>query len=834
MGGVVLALGLVGCLLVLLPWKRLLPDGAEQRTIEHLPTLGMVLSWLPFLLLVQRFVVDDTTVAAVNASGGASMPLLYRVAATWSARSGPLLLWAGFTASLAWWWRAPMQGESPDVASRRVGLLGGFAALLMLLAVHLRPFAPTLPGSLRGELNPLLQTDLMVVHPPLVFFAYAYCLSIAATGISSIGQPDEGFLDRITTQARPAFVVTTLAIGLGGLWAYLILDWGGYWAWDPVETGSFLPWLALAVLAHARTVPRKVPGVVLRGAALLTGGLALFATLVTRAGGAWAASVHTFVVASEGSPPNDAFGRIVALAVDGSAGVEVMAYLLVLMLLAGWWLVDLSLAAGHKARPRWLVVDLAVPSIVAAAVLVEWSTTFTTVQPGVLGRVVPFGSAWVGVVLFPSLVITGWSKSADHGKNGFARPLGVPLDWLIAGAVATLGGDVLLAVVWLCVFSPIAVSSAPTSNMPAAALGVTLALVSAWTELVPLHVAGLMLLPFLAPWLMMDDDASTGVDIRTTLKRAPLWAGAGIAALMLVLTFTILLGSIDQIHFAAHEVYGSVLLASTSGALLLYSLRHESTTMRLTMLTGLLLVSAVGALLAPGLWGGDALEGLSNVVLRGHIAWLVAPTALVALPHVFSEVVRSARRRSTTPWWRRVPVQAHVVHAGLLLLIVGHVMTTTLVDRGDPAHRITMLKDEPIEVDGWTYTFRDVRLIPGEDLTVGDGAVHVVIDVSDGTEWRGTAEPGMTRFDASGFPRSEVDVVRGATGDVVLIFDFTQAGDLMQTVALEGEDAVDAVRVTVYRLPQSHAVWIGWGLMLLGMTGLSLTSRGKVKHLPAA
>ena len=343
-----------------------------------------------------------------------------------------------------------------------------------------------------------------------------------------------------------------------------------------------------------------------------------------------------------------------------------------------------------------------------------------------------------------------------------------------------------------------------------------------------------MLVPFLTPWLMMDDGASTGVDVHTALKRAPLWAGAGIAALMLVLTFTILLGSIDQIHFAAHEVYGSVLLASTSGALLLYSLRRESTTVRLTMLTGLLLVSAVGALLAPGLWGGDALEGLSNVVLRGHIAWLVAPTALVAVPHVFSEVLHSARRRSTTPWWRRVPVQAHVVHAGLLLLIVGHVMTTTLVDRGDPAHRITMLKDEPIEVDGWTYTFRDVRLVPGEDLTVGDGAVHVVIDVYDGTEWRGAAEPGMTRFDASGFPRSEVDVVRGATGDVVLIFDFTQAGDLMQTVALEGEDAVDAVRVTVYRLPQSHAVWVGWGLMLLGMTGLSLSSRGKEKHLPAA
>ena len=27
---------------------------------------------------------------------------------------------------------------------------------------------------------------------------------------------------------------------------------------------------------------------------------------------------------------------------------------------------------------------------------------------------------------------------------------------------------------------------------------------------------------------------------------------------------------------------------------------------------------------------------------------------------------------------------------------------------------------------------------------------------------------------------------------------------------------MDAVRITVYHLPQSHLVWLGWGMMLLG------------------
>jgi cytochrome c biogenesis factor len=832
MGGVVLAVGLIGCLVVLLPYGHMtVSQRLNERQIRHLTTIGLLLSWLPFLFLVQRFIVDDTSIAAVNASGGASMPLLYRVAATWSARSGPLLLWAGCTATLAWWWRAPMEGESSEVAARRVGLLGGFAAVLMLLAIHLRPFVPTLPGALRGELNPLLQTDLMVVHPPLVFCAYAFCLSIAATGISSIGQTDQGLLNRVVQQARPGFFVATLAIGLGGLWAYLILDWGGYWAWDPVETGSFLPWLALALLAHLRTVPRKVPGVVIRGSAILTGALALFATLVTRAGGAWAASVHTFVVASEGSAPNDAFGRIVALAVDGNAGVEVMTYLLVLLLFAGWWLVDVSLSSGSEARPRWIVVDLSIPALIGVVVLLEWSTT---IAPGVLGWIIPVGWAWGLVVVFPTLLLVGWPRWKEDGRHGFARPRGWPLDWLLALGIAAAGGDVLLAIVWLCLFSPIAMSESPEQHVPAATFGVALALISAWTDLVPMHVAAMMLLPFLAPWVSGEDTSSPVASIPSVLKHAPLWAGAGMAGLMLVFTLVILLGSIDQIHFAAHEVYGSILLASTSGALLLYTLRHRSVAVRLTVLSGLVLISLVGAVVAPGRWGGDPQEGLSNVVQRGHIAWVIAPTAIVAVPHVVNEVVRAARTSSNTPWWRRVPVHAHLVHVGLLLLIFGHVMTTTLVDRGDPVHRITMLKDEPIDVDGWTYTFREVKLIPGDELVVGDGAVHVVIDVYDGSNFRGTAEPGMTRFDASGFPRSEVDVVRGPTGDVVLIFDFTQAGDLMQTVAMDGEDAVDAVRVTVYRLPQSHAVWLGWGLMLLGMAGLSISGRRKTGHLPAA
>jgi hypothetical protein len=79
-----------------------------------------------------------------------------------------------------------------------------------------------------------------------------------------------------------------------------------------------------------------------------------------------------------------------------------------------------------------------------------------------------------------------------------------------------------------------------------------------------------------------------------------------------------------------------------------------------------------------------------------------------------------------------------------------------------------------------------------------------------------------------------VDVLRRWSGDVVFIFDYSQADTLMPQTLNEGTDGVDAVRITVYRLPQSHLVWLGWGLMLLGMAALGLRQIGSGPSSPSA
>ena len=68
----------------------------------------------------------------------------------------------------------------------------------------------------------------------------------------------------------------------------------------------------------------------------------------------------------------------------------------------------------------------------------------------------------------------------------------------------------------------------------------------------------------------------------------------------------------------------------------------------------------------------------------------------------------------------------------------------------------------------------------------------------------------------------------------MFIFDYSQADTLMPQTLDGGTDGVDAVRITVYRLPQSHLVWLGWGMMLLGMAALGLRNVGRTSSPSAA
>lgn len=54
-----------------------------------------------------------------------------------------------------------------------------------------------------------------------------------------------------------AFVFESLMLVTGAIWAQDA--WGRYWAWDPLETWSFVTWISVAALLHARVSFRVPP-----------------------------------------------------------------------------------------------------------------------------------------------------------------------------------------------------------------------------------------------------------------------------------------------------------------------------------------------------------------------------------------------------------------------------------------------------------------------------------------------------------------------------------------------------------------------------------------------
>jgi cytochrome c-type biogenesis protein CcmF len=280
------------CLAFRIRPHRLLQRLTATCGVVAFVSLGGAVGLLAWALLTKDFTLDY-----VAHYSSRLLPWQYALSGLWVGQAGSLLLWAWMVGGLAVVLRV-LPAKDVAIRDSAFGVLMGYLSFLLALMVFAAdPFQPSLQAPREGlGLSPLLQHPSMLIHPPVVFFAYAAWTVPFALATAALLH---GRLDAIWTQmARPwallAWTVLGVGLLLGAHWAYQELGWGGYWGWDPVENGSLLPWLTGTALIHClmswrhRNCLKKTTV----SLAILTFGLCNFATFLTRSG--IFSSVHAF------------------------------------------------------------------------------------------------------------------------------------------------------------------------------------------------------------------------------------------------------------------------------------------------------------------------------------------------------------------------------------------------------------------------------------------------------------------------------------------------------------------------------------------------------------
>ncbi|MDX1702083.1 MAG: cytochrome c biogenesis protein CcsA, partial [Melioribacteraceae bacterium] len=235
-----------------------------------------------FLLYVSSFLRDDFSLKDVYAFSSTSLPVLYKLYASWASVGGSLMLWSTTLALIYLVYRQSQNKQSESSLSRVYTHLDVFLILLLSATILADPFAQLNFIALDGlGLNPLLQSPWMAVHPPIIFLGYVLPFFPLAIMFAYLSKSKDNYERSIIFFTRLSWLLFTLGIALGGAWAYEVLGWGGYWSWDPVETASLLPWLMLTAFFHTASLSNGNKTLIREFSILSASLLVIFATLVT-------------------------------------------------------------------------------------------------------------------------------------------------------------------------------------------------------------------------------------------------------------------------------------------------------------------------------------------------------------------------------------------------------------------------------------------------------------------------------------------------------------------------------------------------------------------------
>ncbi|HEY1304883.1 MAG TPA: cytochrome c-type biogenesis CcmF C-terminal domain-containing protein [Vicinamibacterales bacterium] len=250
-------------------------------------------------VIIYAFVTGDYSIKYVQHYSDSTLPFFYRITSYWGGLDGSIMFWVfllSIVGSVAVYVNRERHRELMPYVVAVISVVQMF--FLFLMIIHNNPFETFLtqnPTDGAG-LNPLLQNFYMVIHPPTMYSGFVGLTIPYAFGMAALitGYLDDSWLRAVRRWTMISWLLLSIGLGLGMIWAYEELGWGGYWMWDPVENAGLLPWFTATAFLHSVMVQERrgmlrVWNVTL---VIVTFFLTIFGTFMTRSG--VVQSVHAF------------------------------------------------------------------------------------------------------------------------------------------------------------------------------------------------------------------------------------------------------------------------------------------------------------------------------------------------------------------------------------------------------------------------------------------------------------------------------------------------------------------------------------------------------------